>query len=151
MRVLLDTSILVAALIETHTFHELAFNWLEKAKDKSYEGVISAHSLAELYAILTRLPVQPTISPKEAQQLIKASVIDVFEIVPLLPRDYDSVIEHLANLRIIGGAVYDGLIMYAAFKVDVDLIVTLNEKDFRRVYPELATKVVPPEFKQPAD
>ena len=130
MRILLDTSILVAALIETHTFHELAFNWLEKAKDKSYEGVVSAHSLAELYAILTRLPVQPTISPKEAQQLIKASVIDVFEIVPLLPQDYDSVIEHLANLGI---------------------IVTLNEKDFRRVYPELATKVVPPEFKQPAD
>ena len=60
-------------------------------------------------------------------------------------------IEHLANLGIIGGAVYDGLIMYAAAKVEVDLIVTLNEKDFRRVYPELATKVVSPEYKQMAD
>ena len=73
-------------------------------------------------------------------------MIDVFETVPLSSQDYDSVIEHLANLGIIGGAVYDGLIMHAAVKGEADLIVTLNEKDFRRVYPELATKVVSPEF-----
>jgi len=144
MKVLFDTSVLVAALIETHPFHEPAFNRLEKVSDKSHTGVVSAHSIAELYAVLTRLPVYPAISPQAAQQLIKESVINLFEVVSLTAKDYEAVIEHLANIGIIGGAIYDGLIMAVALKEDVDLVVTLNEKDFQRVYPTLADKVVSP-------
>ncbi len=44
MKVLLDTSVLVAALLETHSFHEPAFHWLEKVRDKSHEGVVSAQA-----------------------------------------------------------------------------------------------------------
>lgn len=90
------------------------------------------------------MPVTPTISPREAQQLITESVIDICQVVSLTHQDCVSVIDHLANLGIIGGAVYDGLIVHVASKVDVDLIITLNEKDFQRVYPEFADKVVSP-------
>ena len=144
MKILLDTSVLVAALLETHSFHESAFNWLEKVRDNSHEAVVSAHSLAELYAILTRLPVKPTISPGVAQELIKDSVIDVCKVIHLTPQDYDTVIDRMAELSIIGGAVYDALIMQVASKVAVDAIITLNEKDFRRVHPEFADKVRTP-------
>ncbi len=142
MKILLDTSILVAALVETHPAHALAFDWLEKVRNKVHVGFVSAHSLAELYAILTRLPVKPAISPSEAQELIKDSVMEVCEVVALTAQDYDAVLNHLANIGIIGGVVYDALIMYVGAKVEVDLIVTLNEKDFKRVYPELANRIV---------
>jgi len=141
MKILLDTSVLVAALIETHPSHQSAFRWLEQINDKTHEGFVSAHSLAELYAILTRLPVKPAISPRESQELIKFSVTNVCQIVALTAQDYDKVIEHLASLGIIGGAVYDSLIMHVASKIEVDAIITLNEKDFQRVYPAFASKV----------
>jgi len=144
MRILLDTSVLVAAMVEAHPAHLQALPWLQKAKDSTYTGLVAAHSLAELYAILTTLPVHPRIHPAVAQQLIKSNVLDKFEIVPLSGEDYTAVIDRLADLGIIGGATYDGLILHAASKADVDQVVTLNEKDFRRVYPALADKIISP-------
>jgi hypothetical protein len=47
-------------------------------------------------------------------------------------------------LNIVGGATYDALILYAGIKVGVDLVVTLNEKDFRRIYPHFADKLISP-------
>ena len=57
MRILFDTSTLVAAVVEGHPAHVAAFPWLQRVKDKAETGIVAAHSLAELYAILTRLPV----------------------------------------------------------------------------------------------
>ena len=63
MRTLFDTSVLVAACIEGHPKHERALPWLSKAKAQEFEFVVSSHTLAELYAVLTTLPVKPRISP----------------------------------------------------------------------------------------
>lgn len=38
----------------------------------------------------------------------------------------------------------DALILQTAAKANVDQVVTLNEKDFRRVHPDLAEKIVSP-------
>ncbi len=105
---------------------------------------MAAHSLAELYAVLTTLPVYPAISPSDAWQLIQHNVIPNFDIVHLSNQDYVQVIEHLSTLGIIGGVTYDALILRAAAIAQVDLIVTLNERDFRRVYPDLADKIIAP-------
>lgn len=144
MKLFLDTSVLVAALVEAHPAHERALPWLQRIKDGSDAGVISAHSLAELYSILTTLPVQPRISPVTAQQLITSNIRSTFEIITLTESDYASVIDHLADLGIIGGATYDAVILQAAANADPDQVVTLNEKDFRRVRPDLAPKLMTP-------
>jgi len=144
MKILLDTSILVAAMVETHPAHEQGFAWLKRVTDGPDKGLVAAHSLAELYAVLTTLPVYPPISPLDAWQLIRHNVIEKLEIVFLSEQDYIQVIEHLAALGIVGGATYDALILRAADNAEVDLVVTLNEKDFQRVYPHLADKVVAP-------
>lgn len=122
--------------------HTQALLWLQKAKKGEETGLVAAHSLAELYAILTTLPVQPRILPALAQQLIKHNVLDVLEVVSLLDKDYVAVIDHLVNLGIIGGATYDALILHAASKANVDQVLTLNEQDFRRVYPDLTDQIV---------
>ena len=61
MKVLLDTSVLVAAMIEAHPAHERALSWLQRAKGKEITAAVACHTLAELYAVLTRLPLQPPI------------------------------------------------------------------------------------------
>lgn len=144
MKVLLDTSILVAAIIEAHPAHSLALPWLQRAKEKAYTGLIAAHSLVELYAILTTLPIQPRIPPDTAYHLIQHNIIDVLEVVSLSDKDYETLLEHLSDLGIVGGAVYDALILHAAFTANVEQVITLNEKDFQRVYPSLANKIISP-------
>jgi predicted nucleic acid-binding protein len=144
VRILLDTSILIAAMVEAHPAHALALPWLQKVKDGTHTGLVAAHSLAELYAILTTLPVHPPISPAVARQLIRQNVLDDFEVVALSDSDYTAVIDHLSESGIAGGATYDALILRAASKAIVDQVITLNDKDFRRVYPDLADKIVSP-------
>lgn len=144
MRVLFDTSVLVAAAVEGHPAHAAAFPWLQRVKDKMDVGVVAAHSLAELYAILTRLPVWPPISPAVAQEVITVNVLETCEVVALSAADYASLLGHLVDLKIPGGAVYDALILHAAWISGVDRVLTLNARDFRRVYPALADKVISP-------
>ncbi len=144
MRILLDTSALIAAMVEGHPAHTLALPWLQRVKAKTDSGLVAAHSLAELYAILTRLPVTPRISPALALQLIQRNVLDTCEVVALTGPDYVTLLDHLAGLEIAGGVVYDALLLHAAWKAGVDQVVTLNAHDFRRVYPALADRIVSP-------
>lgn len=84
------------------------------------------------------------LSRLDAQQLIKHNVIGRLEVVSLSAQDYVQVIDHLAALGITGGAIYDALISHVAASAQVDLVVTLNERDFQRVYPHLADRIVAP-------
>ena len=78
MSILLDTSVLVAAMVESHPAHARALPWLQRVQDGTETGLVAAHSLAELYAILTTLPVQPHIPPTVARQLIQHNVLNKF-------------------------------------------------------------------------
>ncbi len=142
MRALLDTSVLVAAFIEGHPAHAQALPWLQRAKDHKIEGVVAAHSLVELYAVLTTLPVRPRLSPAAAWRLIQENLLADFEIVTLSKADYQKALQTLAQGQLSGGVVYDALIAYAAEKAHVDHLVTLNPEDFRRAWPAIAGRVL---------
>ena len=131
-------------MVEGHPSHTLALPWLQRVKAKTDAGLVAAHTLAELYAILTSLPVNPRIPPTLAVQLIQRNVLDTCEVVALSGADYVTLLNHLADLGIAGGAVYDALLLHAAWKSGIDQVVTLNAYDFRRVYPALADKIVSP-------
>lgn len=83
--------------------HERALPWLQDVKNGAHEGFVAAHSLAELYSILTTLPVQPRIPPGVARRLIHKNVITSCELVTLSEGDYGAVIDHLSGLGITGG------------------------------------------------
>jgi len=131
-------------MVEAHPEHERCLMWLKRVRNREEVGIVSAHSLAEVYSILTTIPVSPKISPTDARQLLADNVLDVFEVVFLSDVDYVEVIGHLSELGIMGGATYDAVILRAAENAGVDLVVTLNEKDFRRVYPRLSDKIIAP-------
>ncbi len=74
MKVLFDTSVLVPAFIVNHPQHSVCFSKIKAAKSGQIQGFISTHSLAETYSVITRLPIQPRISPQQAEMII----VDIF-------------------------------------------------------------------------
>ena len=138
MKIFFDTSVLVAAFVNAHPKHANCLPWLQKVKKKEIEGIISVHSLIEIYSILTKLPLSPRINPALALNLIKENILEDFELVTYGKKDYINLLNELSSGNIAGGASYDGLILSAAKKVTADKILTLNVNDFIRVCPQLA-------------
>lgn len=48
IRVMFDTSVIVAALLEDHPQSAQSVLWLQQVKSRQIEGFISTHSLAEI-------------------------------------------------------------------------------------------------------
>jgi predicted nucleic acid-binding protein len=136
MKTLLDTSVLVPALVRGLPQHSRAQPWLERARSGEFSWAVASHTLAELYAVLTALPVSPRIMPATARRLIRENVEDSAEIVALSPRDYRDVLTMMADLGLSSGAVYDALICRAAQKAEARRVLTFNIAHFRRVWPE---------------
>lgn len=134
MRTLFDTSVLLAAFIEGHPKHERALPWVSKAKAQEFECMVSSHTLAELYAVLTTLPVTPRLSPSVSWRLIHENIESVAKTVSLSPSDYKALIKRASELGLTGGIIYDALIAKVAEKSKVERIVTFNLKHFRRVW-----------------
>ncbi len=134
--VLFDTSVLVAAMVEAHPMHHRAYVWLKKAIAKEFDFVVCSHTLAELYAVLTRLPVSPRIPPGTAWRLIKENVETTGRIISLSVADYRSTIKDLSDRGLSGDVIYDALISRAAQKSKADRLLTFNPEDFKRVWPE---------------
>ena len=116
MRTLFDTSVLVAAFIEGHPQHERALPWLSKAKAQEFEFVVSSHTLAELYAVLTTLPVKPRISPHVSWRLLHENIEGVAKTVSLSSTEYKAIIKKASELGLSGGIIYDALIPKVAEK-----------------------------------
>jgi len=144
VNILFDTSVLIAAIVRVHPMHERAVPWLKRVKMQTDTGMISAHSIAELYAVLTTLPVQPRISPEIARRLIHDNVLTTCQVIPLTQDDYEAVMANLVERGLVSGVIYDALILHVATKAQVDVIVTLNETDFSRIDPSLANKITAP-------
>jgi len=144
LKILFDTSVLVAAFVIAHPRHISCLPWLQKVKKKEIEGIFCVHSLIETYSILTKLPLSPRISPALALNLIKENILENFKLVTYGKEDYINLLEDLSSGNIAGGASYDGLILSAAKKVTVDKILTLNVKDFIRVYPQFVRIISEP-------
>ena len=144
MRVLLDTSVLIAAMVESHPAHGRSLPWLQRIHAGDITGCVAAHSLAETYAVLTRLPIQPRITPQLAVQIITHNVLDHCTIIALTSDDYTHVLVDLATRGLAGGVIYDALAVYVGQQAAVDQIITLNAKDFRRIAPQLGDTIVEP-------
>lgn len=144
MKVLADTSVLVAAMVESHPAHDRALPWLQRARQGGVDLAACTHTLAELYAVLTALPVRPHIGPDMARRLIRENVESPGTVVDLEARDYQTVLDNQSALGLTGGSIYDALAAQAARKWGADRLLTLNESDFRRVWPDAADRIAAP-------
>lgn len=145
MKVLFDTSVLIAAFIQKHPHHERAYPWLSKALKKQIKFYVSNHTLAELFAVLTKLPVSPSLSPAIAGKLIRENVEKHAQFVDLNTKDYLSVLDEMETAELTGGIIYDALIVAAAEKAKVDVLLTFNNKHFQAIWPEGRKKIKVPQ------
>ena len=144
MKIFCDTSVLVAAAVRSHEHYSRAFNVVERVASKKDRGVIGVHSLAEMYAVLTRLPVIPRIQPAEAAKIVSDNVVRHFNMQPLSARECVASISAAAEDGAIGGAIYDVLLLTAARKAKPDRIYTFNVAEFRRLAPHLHDFIAAP-------
>jgi predicted nucleic acid-binding protein len=141
VKILLDTSVLVAAFVEHHPRHAASLACHRDAL-RADEGLcIAAHSLAEVYAVLTRLPVRPPIAPGVARRLVRENLLGGAKVIEMDREDYAAVLDRMADNALTGGAIYDALVVQAALKADVDRVHTWNGADFRRVWPEAGSRL----------
>lgn len=109
VRVLFDTSVLIAAMVQTHSRHEDALAWMQKARKNKFTLLVSSHSLLECYSVLTRLPLKPKISPSVARQLIHDNSFKKAEMILLSSDDYYALLQECVLQNLFGGIVYDAL------------------------------------------
>ncbi|GAP95472.1 type II toxin-antitoxin system VapC family toxin [Leptolyngbya sp. NIES-2104] len=143
MKVLFDTSVIVAASLPKHPNHSSCFIQLQAAKSGQIEAYISTHTLAEAYSVLTRMPSQPRMSPSDAKALLSAH-LSYIQAISLELRDYQAAMDQMAALNLPGGGIFDALIAQAALKAAVDRILTLNLKHFTRLSSTIAQIVQAP-------
>ena len=79
MKFFLDTSVLVAALVRGHPHHLRAFGVFRSVAGGEHEGYVSTHTLAEFYAVITRLPMKPAVHSSEAMVMVDR---DIFGALP---------------------------------------------------------------------
>jgi predicted nucleic acid-binding protein len=139
-----DTSVLVAAALENHPHHVPAAALLAKVRDGKVAGWVSAHGLAEFYAVLTRVPLSPPVYPSEAWQIIEHDIHPYFEVASLSGKEYLKIIENCAAAGWTGGRVYDALHVAAARKAGCDQIYTFNLRHFRELAPALGDRIRTP-------
>lgn len=136
MNIFFDTTVLVAASSKSHPHHIQAFPALQRVVGGLDRGFISAHSIAEAYAALTRLPVNPRIHPTEAARIVTDNLLPHFHVVPVEKGDYLAALNIVRDGGWAGAKIYDALLLCCAGKCDVDRIYTFNLGDFRLLAPK---------------
>ena len=90
---------------------------------------MSAHSLVEIYSVLTRLPLPKRLSAADALTTIEANWRDTATI-HLTGSEMWATIRQAERLGIVGGRMYDALIARAAVKAGASTLLTWNVRDF---------------------
>ena len=135
MNIFFDTTVLVAASEQSHPHYPQARSALLRVAAGQDKGYMGLHSIAELFAALTRLPVQPRIHPVEAARIVSENILPHFEVVSLGQKDYREVLNTMASGGWMGAKIYDALLLRCAARCAVERIYTFNLGDFRQLAP----------------
>jgi predicted nucleic acid-binding protein len=124
---------LLALYVENHPHNDQVVQIYSKQKVGGNSFYMSTHSIAELFANLTKGKQYFDCSASKAYQLINEIVGTFFIAIPLNKEDYLDALRELKEKDFTNGIVYDGIISQAANKISADILVTINEKDFKNL------------------
>ena len=127
MKGFLDTSVLVPVFYGDHVHHQASLA-LFIGFDRS-TGCCGAHSLAEVYSTLTRMPGKHRISGEQAMLFI-GSIRDRLSIIALSGDEYADALQVSAAMGIVGGGIYDAMLAHCAIKAKAEAIYTWNARHY---------------------
>ena len=90
--------------------------------------VVAAHSVIEMYSVLTRIP-RWRMSPEDASTLIRSNLEGVPDI-QLPTAEVWKALEQAAQVGIRGGRIHDALIARCAIRGGAATLLTWNRRDF---------------------
>lgn len=129
-RYLCDTSCLVAAVCTWHEHHVRTREEIERRLASDCELVLASHSLAETYAVLTRLPPPHRLKGSDAKALLESNWTQT-EVAHLTGPETWRALKETERRGITGGQTYDALIVIAALKARAEELVTWNMRNFK--------------------
>jgi predicted nucleic acid-binding protein len=135
VHIFFDTTVLVAASEQSHPHYAQARPALLRVAAGKDEGFMSQHSIAEVFATLTRLPVQPRIHPVDAARIVNENILPHFEVVSLSKEDYLEAMNTTVSGGWMGAKIYDSLLLRCTARCAVERIYTFNLGDFRQLAP----------------
>ena len=141
MTVFLDTNILIAATQVSHP-HNLQSRAL-LSRTKGVKTFIGAHTIAEVYSGLTRIPPPERISSAMAMQAIETYLLRM-DPITLTVEEYLKTVRDIARMGHTGGMIYDALLLACARKIKANQIYTWNRKHFQAIAPDLADRIQTP-------
>ena len=133
MKAFFDTSVLVGAFYGDHPRHAACLELLAEASKKTH--FCAAHAVAELYAVMTRLPVRPRITPEQGL-LFAENVRDHFSVVTLSAAEQFEAAADAARRGLGGAKVYDLLTWKCAAKSGAERVYALKSSEFPRLAPD---------------
>jgi len=136
-----DTSVLVPVFYGDHVHHATSLK-LFLQYDKS-TGCCGAHSLAEVFATLTRMPGKHRISGDQAM-LFLGSIRERLSIIALDGDEYADALAGSAALGIVGGAIYDALLAHCAIKANAETIYSWNGRHYAHCGPQVTLRLRTP-------
>jgi predicted nucleic acid-binding protein len=139
--VALDTSVIVAGVIEAHPHHERARWWLRPRRN--LERIASWHAYAEAWAVLTALPIEPRVSGEVAAAVLERLRGSLRFVAPRA-RTYPSAVSRCTARGLRSGAIYDALHLVSAEGEGADLFLTFNVQDFARLGESNGLRVIAP-------
>lgn len=141
MKAFLDTSVMVAAFWGDHPSHDASLQIFAEANRQT--GACCIHSLAEVYATMTALPVRPALAPEQVFLFVQ-QISERLTAVALDEAEYLGAIRELADRGVSGGRVYDALLLACARKSQAGTIYTWDLKHFRQLAPDIADRIRTP-------
>jgi predicted nucleic acid-binding protein len=141
MKAFFDTSLLVPVFYGDHVHHRASLDLFVQFDRES--GCCGAHSLAEVYATLTRMPGRHRISGEQAM-LFVGSLRERLTIVALNGDEVARSLSESAALAIVGGAIYDALLASCALKARAEAIYTWNTRHYAQCGPEVIRRLRTP-------
>lgn len=139
MTIYLDSTVLVAALVEDEPCHDACLLLLRRKNIATW-----THALAEVFSTLTGGRLGTRASPAVANQLISA-MAPRLRMVELSASDVMLAIGQADLAGVRGGALYDYLHVIAARKADATELHTLNARHFEAVTRGIGPQVVAPD------
>ena len=127
MKGFFDTSVLVPLFYRDHVHHGPSQDLFIQFDQLT--GCCGAHSLAEVYATLTRMPGKRRISGDQAMLFI-GNIRERLSMVALSGEEYAGALQASAARGIVGGAIYDALLAHCALKAKADAIYTWNVRHY---------------------
>jgi toxin FitB len=138
-----DTNCIVGVILRGHPHHQQAVAAISLRLNRGASLHLAAHSLIEAYSVLTRLPAAVRLSGIEARTALYENFVSRGQVWTLMAEEYVQLLDRAAGASILGGQIYDAVIAACALKAGADVLLTFNERHFRRFASPTLEIVVP--------